>query len=152
MTLPPNRSMPDCTVIPELVVRDVAQATAWLCAAFGFVERWRTGGHRAQLAVGDGAVALTEQRRGQGFAAPDDATFRVPRPGEVDHGVLVRVADVDGHHERARLHGARILHPPETYPYGERQYTAQDPDGHRWSFSQTVADVAPEAWGGTSAA
>lgn len=142
--------MPDCAVIPELVVKDVARAAAWLCVAFGFTERWRAGGHRAQLAVGDGAVALTEQRLGQGFATPDDAAFRIPRPREVSHGIMVRVEDIDGHHERASAH-ARVLQPPETHPFGERQYTAEDPDGHRWTFSQTVADVTPEDWGGTSA-
>jgi len=44
--------------------------------------------------------------------------------------------------------GARILRPPADYPYGERQYTAEDLAGHRWTFSQTIADVAPEEWGG----
>ncbi len=63
---------------------------------------------------------------------------------------MVRVEDVDRHHERARRQRVRILQPPETYPFGERQYTAEDLDGHRWSFSQTVADVTPEDWGGTS--
>jgi uncharacterized glyoxalase superfamily protein PhnB len=32
--------------------------------------------------------------------------------------------------------------------YGERQYSAEDPWGHRWTFSQTVADVDPRDWGG----
>jgi uncharacterized glyoxalase superfamily protein PhnB len=36
----------------------------------------------------------------------------------------------------------------ETYPFGERQYTVDDPGGHRWTFTQSVADVAPEEWGG----
>jgi uncharacterized glyoxalase superfamily protein PhnB len=71
MTLATNRSMPTCTVIPELVVDDVDRA-------------------------------------------------------------------------------ARILQPPTGYPYGERRYTAQDVAGHRWTFSQTIADVAPEEWGGTA--
>ena len=62
----PNRSMPGCTVLPELVYADVGAAADWLCAVFGFTERWRAGSHRVQLAVGDGAVALTEQRSGQG--------------------------------------------------------------------------------------
>ena len=150
MTVAVNRSMPDCTVIPELVVADVERATTWLCEAFGFTVRWSAGAHRAQLAVGAGAVALTEQRTGQGFEAPDDAAFRIPRPGEVNHAVLVRVDDVDGHCERARRRAARILTPPQTHPFGERQYTALDPDGHRWSFTETVAEVAPEQWGGTS--
>jgi len=63
---------------------------------------------------------------------------------------MVRVEDADRHHARAREHGARILRPPADHPYGERQYTAQDFAGHRWTFSQSIADVAPEDWGGTS--
>ena len=38
---------------------------------------------------------------------------------------------------------------PADFPYGERQYTAEDPAGHQWTFSETLADVAPEEWGGT---
>jgi uncharacterized glyoxalase superfamily protein PhnB len=33
---------------------------------------------------------------------------------------------------------------------GERQYAARDPEGHEWTFSETLADVAPEEWGGTT--
>ena len=133
-----NRSMPPSTVIPVLAYHDVGKAVEWLCDAFGFVERLRIGSHRAQLRIGDGAVAVT------GGAGA----------GEVDSpdSVMVRVDDVDAHHARASERGARILGPPTDYPYGERQYTAQDPGGHRWTFSQTIADVAPEDWGGTSRA
>jgi uncharacterized glyoxalase superfamily protein PhnB len=46
--------------------------------------------------------------------------------------------------------GAHVLAGPEDHPYGERQYTAADPAGHRWTFTQSVADVAPEGWGGTT--
>jgi uncharacterized glyoxalase superfamily protein PhnB len=126
--------MPASTVIPVLGYEDVAAAIEWLCDTFGFTERWRAGSHRAQLAVGDGAVAITE-RRGEG------------RPAEV----MVRIDDVDGHHERARQGGARIVQEPADYPYGERQYTAVDLGGHHWTFSETIADVAPEEWGGASA-
>jgi uncharacterized glyoxalase superfamily protein PhnB len=134
-----NRTMPRSTVIPVLVYEDVGEAVAWLCAAFGFTERWRIDAHRAQLGIGDAAVAVTE-RRGDRAAGPVD-------PGD---SVMVRVEDADGHHERARRHGARILQPPADFPYGERQYTAEDPAGRRWTFSQSIADVAPEEWGGTS--
>jgi hypothetical protein len=75
---------------------------------------------------------------------------RPPRPGEVTHSVLVRVDDVDAHCERARTHGARILMEPTDFEYGERQYAAEDPAGHQWTFSETLDDVAPDAWGGRS--
>ena len=60
---------------------------------------------------------------------------------------MVRVEDVDRHYEHAKQRGAHILQPPTTHPFGERQYTAEDPEGHRWTFSQSVADVEPEEWG-----
>jgi uncharacterized glyoxalase superfamily protein PhnB len=71
-----------------------------------------------------------------------------PERSIVTHGVMVRVEDVDAHHAHARQRGARILQPREDFPYGERQYGAEDAAGHRWTFSQTIADVAPEDWGG----
>jgi uncharacterized glyoxalase superfamily protein PhnB len=64
--------------------------------------------------------------------------------------VMMRVADVDRHYAHARAHGARDVHAPADYPYGERQYTVADLAGHEWTFTQTIADVAPEEWGGES--
>lgn len=39
---------------------------------------------------------------------------------------------------------------PTDFPYEERQYTVADLAGHRWTFTETRADVAPEDWGGLS--
>jgi uncharacterized glyoxalase superfamily protein PhnB len=133
-----NRSMPRCTVIPELAYADLGEAISWLCDAFGFTLRLRIADHRAQLNVGNGAVVLTELRRRDG---PEI---------DVAHAVMVRVDDVDAHHARAKARGARILQPPDTYPYGERQYSVQDVGGHCWTFSQSVADIDPSEWGGTA--
>ena len=137
-----NRSMLPSTVIPVLAYPDVGQAADWLCDAFGFTERLRIGDHRAQLNVGDGAVVVAQQRPGRGSDSSS------PRD-EVSHSVMVRIYDVDRHCKHATDRGARILQPPADYPYGERQYTVEDLAGHVWTFSQTIADVAPEDWGGT---
>jgi len=40
------------------------------------------------------------------------------------------------------------LSSPATFPFGERQYAAEDPDGHQWRFTQWVGDVHPSEWGG----
>jgi uncharacterized glyoxalase superfamily protein PhnB len=61
--------------------------------------------------------------------------------------VHVTVENVDRHCDHARQSGAHIVSPPHDTPFGERQYTAEDPEGRRWAFSQHIADVAPEAWG-----
>jgi uncharacterized glyoxalase superfamily protein PhnB len=135
----PNRSIPSATVIPVLVYPDVRAAVAWLCAAFGFTERLRIGeDHRSQLRVGDGAVIVADV----------SGDRRAPQPGELTHSVTVRVADARAHCERARETGARIVMEPTDMMYGERQYTAEDLAGHRWTFSETLADVDPQTWGG----
>jgi uncharacterized glyoxalase superfamily protein PhnB len=133
-----NRSMPPGVVIPELAYADVAEAAAWLCNAFGFVERLRIANHRSQLSFGEGSVIVTGQ-------AVDPS--ELPAEG-LNHSVLVRVPDVEAHHEHARLAGALIVSPPADFAYGERQYTADDLGGHRWTFSQTIADIDPDTWGG----
>jgi uncharacterized glyoxalase superfamily protein PhnB len=139
VTMKANRSIPSSTVIPVLIYPDVREAVAWLSAAFGFVERVRIGkDHRSQLRFGDGAVIIGDVRGDR----------RPPRPDEVTHSVTVRVEDARAHCERARAHGARILMEPTDMPFGERQYNAEDPAGHQWTFSESIADMAPEDWGG----
>lgn len=43
-----------------------------------------------------------------------------------------------------------MLQEPTDYEYGERECTLVDLAGHRWQFTETVRDVAPEEWDGTS--
>jgi uncharacterized glyoxalase superfamily protein PhnB len=137
-----NRSIPAPTVIPVLIYPDVREAVGWLTAAFGFAERLRIGeDHRSQLSVGDGAVIIGDVRQDR----------RPPRSGELTHSVMVRVENARAHCDRARAHGARILVEPTDFEYGERQYSAEDLAGHHWTFSVTLADVAPEEWGGSLA-
>lgn len=134
-----NRSVPDATVIPVLVYPDVREAVTWLTEAFGFTERLRIGeNHRSQLRFGNGALIVADVR----------GERRTPRSGEVTHSVMVRVEDARAHCDRARARGANILMEPTDFEYGERQYSAEDPFGHHWTFTETLADVAPEQWGG----
>jgi len=138
-----NHSIPSSMVIPVLIYPDVREAVAWLSAAFGFAERVRIGeDHRSQLQFGDGALIVGDVRGDR----------RPPRPGEVTHSVVVRVEDARAHCERAREHGARILMEPTDMPYGERQYSAEDPAGHQWTFSERSRTLSRRPWGGTSVA
>jgi uncharacterized glyoxalase superfamily protein PhnB len=136
-----NQSAPSSTVVPILVYEDAERAVEWLCRVFGFQERLRAERDgvvtHAQLIVGDGAIILG--RRGGEFCPP--------RRGEVNQYVHVTVDDVAAHRDHAQRAGARIVNDLADMPFGERQYTAEDPEGHRWTFSQHVADVPPERWG-----
>jgi len=135
----PNRSIPPGTVCPVLVYPDVREAVMWLTAAFGFAERTRIGeSHRAQMSIGvDGAMIAADVR----------GEHRAPQAGTITHVMKVRVEDVDAHYERARAHGAKVIEPPTDREYGERECTLEDLAGHRWQFTETVRDVAPEEYG-----
>jgi uncharacterized glyoxalase superfamily protein PhnB len=139
-----NRSAPPVTLTPVLVYPDVRAAVAWLDAAFGFEERVRIGdSHRAQLRVGtDGAVVIAE-------AGGDRVA---PAGGGISHLLKVKVPDVDAAFARARDQGARVVEELTTFEYGERSGVLEDPGGHRWELTQTVRDVRPEDWGGTTVA
>lgn len=139
-----NRTMGSASVVPELVYADVGASVDWLCETFGFTEMWRAGDHRARLSFGNGVVIVADADPEYGRSVPK-------ADGPQCHSVMVQVEDVDAHHDRARYRGARVLSPPQDYRYGERQYSVEDIGGHRWTFSQSIADLAPEDWGGTSA-
>jgi uncharacterized glyoxalase superfamily protein PhnB len=135
----PNRSIPPATVIPVLVYPDVRAAVAWLTSVFGFTERVRIGdSHRAQLSIGDDGAMIVADVRGEQLP---------PQAGVVTHVIKVRVTDVGAQFDRARSRGARVLEAPTDHEYGERDCTVEDLAGHRWQFTQTMRDVAPEEYG-----
>ena len=136
-----NRSAPPATLTPVLSYPDVAAAVDWLTHAFGFIEHVRIGDHRAQLGFRGGALIVADA--GHGRRAPDGQDW-------VTHSVMVRVDDVDAHCQRAQAFGVQPLSMPTDQPFGERQYSIEDLAGHRWTFTQTIGDPAPEDWGGTT--
>lgn len=138
--MPLNRSAPPAPVIPVLTYPDVRAAVAWLENTFGFAERVQIGeSHRSQMSTGNGGAVIV---------ADTGSSRTAPRPGEVTASVMVRVPDAAAHCERSRQAGARILMEPTDFQYGERQYTVEDLAGHQWTFTQTLADLAPEEWSG----
>ena len=141
-----NRSVPTDTVLPHLIYRDVAQALDWLVSAFGSVEHYRYGPpgspQGAQAPLGDAWVML-ESARGR------------KTPVELSQGtqyLSVFVDDVEAHYARAKAAGARIVEELNDTVYGERQYVAEDLDGHAWLFSRHIRDLDPADWGAHVAA
>lgn len=129
----PNRSVPPCPVIPVLCYPDPGVAADWLNTAFGFTVRLRIANHRIQMRAGEGCLTIRE-----GTIVPNYSII-----------VQVRIEDALSHCARARQAGAIILTEPTDHMYGERQYNAQDFYGHRWDFTETIADVDPVSWGGS---
>jgi uncharacterized glyoxalase superfamily protein PhnB len=138
--------MPSATpsVIPMLAYEDGCAALDWLARAFGFRERSRMTGADGRLAHGemdveDGVIMLaTPTPEYEGPRKHREKCERARQwsrvPWVID-GVLVYVADVKAHYERAKREGAFILSEPEDGPPA-RRYRAEDLEGHRWMFMQ----------------
>ena len=139
------------TISPYLLYEDVDAALAFLARAFGFEEVLRFAGE-------DGRVNHAEARLGEahvylGDPTTADSEYRNPAAlGAATVLVIVDgVDDVDALCERARAAGAQITEEPADQDYGARRFGATDPEGHKWFFSQTIADVEPADWGATAA-
>jgi len=114
--------MTDATpnIFPTMRFADAQSALDWLSEVFGFhehaVHRDEQGKiHHAEMSLGAGMIM---------FGEGDPAT----------QGIYITVRDADAHYARAKAAGAEITREIEDTPYGSREYSARDPEGHIWSF------------------
>ena len=126
-----NRSVPVDTVLPHIVYQDVAKALPWLTATFGFTEHYRYGESDgrvsgAQMYLGRAYIMLRSARPGETSPA---------QTGQMTQSLTVFVEHVDAHYQRTKAAGAKITEELKETFYGERQYGAEDHEGHHWLFS-----------------
>jgi uncharacterized glyoxalase superfamily protein PhnB len=131
------------TVVPSLTYGDPWAALDWLEKAFGF--------QRCMMITDEeGKLAHSEMRCGDGlfYIGSEWADYTVSPAsvsGKNTQTIHVHLKDgLDAHCERARAAGAVIVREPEDQFYGDRVYSAMDPQGHLWIFGQTVRPVARE--------
>ncbi len=126
-------------IVPYLYYEDAGAAIDFMEKAFGFEieSAFRNGD--------DGQVLHAQVQTGSGllFVGPGMEAFgtrAVPDPERVSAMIYVFVHDVDAHYLRAKGAGAVIREELHEHFGGNRQYTASDPGGHRWSFAQPIAE------------
>lgn len=130
-------------IIPYVLYRDAAAAIEFLKKAFDMTEREIVTGEEGQVLHAElnseGNVIMLGGLDGRSrHGTPDEI-------GSVHTIVLTYVDDVDAHCARARAAGAEIVDEPTDQFYGDRTYTARDPEGHEWAFHQHVHDYDPSA-------
>ncbi|QGZ63691.1 VOC family protein [Paraburkholderia acidisoli] len=129
---------------PAVYYRDPFAALEWLEKAFGFTRQF-------VVTTPDGKLGHSEMRFGDGYVMVcggwpgTPATSPAALDGKNTQSVHVQLASgLDAHCERARAAGAKIVREPEDQFYGDRVYAAVDPEGHVWSFGETVRQVTRE--------
>ena len=135
-----NRSVPTDIMLAHVFYPDVVAAIKWLSDTFGFAEHYRYGEPVAGALVhlGSAWIMLAEVRPGRTTPA---------QSGSCTQMLSLFMEDVDAHYARSQQAGAKIIEPLNETAYGERQYVAEDPEGHRWFFSRHMRDVHPTEWG-----
>jgi len=134
VTAMPERT-PDPQVVPYLLYADAGVAMDWLIKTFAFTERVRDkrsdGAVRhAELLLDSGGVIMLGSP-GPGFRGPREL-------GEVTQMQCITVTDVPAHRDRAEAAGATVSE-ISIRANQARSYTVDDPEGHRWYFSEPLS-------------
>jgi uncharacterized glyoxalase superfamily protein PhnB len=124
----------DPQVVPYLLHEDAGAAMDWLIKVFGFAERTRDRNsdgtvRHAELFLDNGGVIMLGCP-GSGFRGP-------AKLGQVTQLQCVTVGDLPAHRQRAQTAGAPVS---EISMRANRThaYTTDDPEGHRWYFSEPL--------------
>lgn len=122
-------------------------AIDWLCEAFGFEARLKVEGEdgdivHSELTFGEGVIMVaTAEEVSRNHAGVCVSPRQLD--GANTQCLFAYVDDVEAHCARARAAGAKILDEPKVSDYGDehwadRNYQAEDPEGHRWWFAERV--------------
>lgn len=129
--------------IPSVVYKDNRAALEWLQKAFGFEPSMVLTDSQdnivhAEMSFGDGVVMI-----GSEYFSWTKSPTRVG--GVNTQRIHVRLdKGIDEHCAQARAAGAKIVGEPSDQFYGDRTYSAQDPEGHHWTFAQAGKTVSVE--------
>ena len=120
-------------VIPLRVYEDIEVAQRFLVDVFGFkrgrLDRDSSGRPvHAEVSIDDSVIWIHRVDPEHGLVS---ARSLPAQPG----GLVIIVKDVDAHFHHARTAGATIDSPPTDQPYGQREYSARDPEGNLWYFA-----------------
>ena len=100
-------------VVPQLPVANVAATQAWYRDVLGFEVAWTRGDSFGAVRAGVAELFFAK--------APE------PHPASI---CCVLVDDADFVHAVCRERDAKIVDPIASHPWGMREFTVRDPNGH----------------------
>jgi uncharacterized glyoxalase superfamily protein PhnB len=113
-----------CEAVPVLTVADIGAAIRHYRDVLGFA---------ISFEYGDPPFYASVERDGQALHLHAE---RTGGRGLGQGAVCFFVEDVDALHREFVGSGARIIKPPQDYPYGMRDFDLHDLDGNRLTFGQ----------------
>lgn len=123
--------------ISILIYRDLQAAYAFLADVFQLVPGTVTEGPDGNL-----QHAILHAGHDEFWLHPESEHFNLASPqtlGGSTATTAVLVDNVDEHYRHAAAAGAAIRYKPIDQPYGFREYSATDLEGHLWSFMRPIS-------------
>jgi uncharacterized glyoxalase superfamily protein PhnB len=122
------------TLIPYLYVENVGAYLEFLAKAFGFETLMHEADPNDSVHVhAESTLGGARVMIGQAHARWGTSSAR--QLEGMHSAIYAYVDDVDSHCRHAREAGATIEIECDDMPWGDRMYTARDPEGNQWYFA-----------------
>jgi uncharacterized glyoxalase superfamily protein PhnB len=119
-----------------LTTHDYERLVKFYCDGLGIEPAaiWNNDGGRAlMLEMGHATLELFDEKQAEVI---DQLEAGKRLSGQIRFAL--QVPDLDAALERLLAHGATLVHPPVTTPWGDRNVRLQDPDGMQITLFQSV--------------
>jgi uncharacterized glyoxalase superfamily protein PhnB len=127
-------------LIPILRYRDPLMAIEWLGETLGFIRHFvaEEGGCivHAQMRLGDALLMLGPDHSDDRYGMHSPLALT----GTSQCVYIALDDDVDDAYDKAKMAGAEIVTEPYDTPYGSREFTCRDPEGHIWSVGSYAGE------------
>lgn len=131
--------MPGYGVIPAIRVREMAPALEFYVDTLGFaIERGGPEEDNSALTRGDARVMLETPQDWYGDEYNKAIRNRSGSPGTT--ALYIEAPDLEAFYERLQAAGVPILDPLADRPWGQAEFTIQDPDGTWLSFWKATGE------------
>ena len=126
--------MPGWGVIPSIRVLDMAEALAFYTGKLEFtLDSGGEGATNSSLTRGDGHLMIETAADFYGAAYNEAIRERLGTPSST--ALYIESEDLAGFHSRLRAGGVvRIIDPLASRPWGQEEFTVEDPSGNWLTF------------------
>ena len=130
--------MPNYGVIPSIRVRDMKRALDFYQSTLGFnVTRGGEGDDNISLDRGDAHIMIESPAAFYSPAYNEAIGKRVGTPSAM--ALYIEAEDLEQLHDKARAAGANIVDPLAERPWGQSEFTVEDPEGNWITFWKATA-------------
>ncbi|MGI8926874.1 MAG: VOC family protein [Tepidiformaceae bacterium] len=130
--------MPSWGVIPSIRVRDMKEAVAFYSGTLGF-ELLRGGPDEENISLGRGDARIMIESSAAFYSPAYNEAIRERLGTPSATALYIEAQDLEALCERAGAAGRRIIDPLGDRPWGQSEFTVEDPEGNWLTFWRALA-------------